>query len=133
DVTAQNNVSLAADHATRIVTNAGAGTFGGTVGFGISNSSLFTHDVTEAYLAGGARVLANGTAAAIAVLTGRRDAAGNELTTPVNGVSLTATSYEDIEPASAGSSGQAPQAGVAASATFTDLGETTRAYVAPGA
>lgn len=79
-------------------------------------------------------MLANGNGAEIAVLTGQKDSNGDELTTMLNGVSLTATSYEDVTPVSAASAGQnSPQAGVAASTTLTTLNETTQAYVASGA
>ena len=133
-VTAQNNVSLAADRSTTIATNIGAETFDSAVGAGFSNSSVFSTDDTEAFVASGASVLANGNGAAISVLTGQRDSDGNELTTPINGVSITATSYEDIAPVSAGSPGQAgAAAGVAASTTFTLLNEKTLAYVEHGA
>ncbi len=103
-VTAQNNVSLAADHTTTINAQSGASTFGGTVGVGFSNATIYNLDVTNAYI-NTAQVLANGDGAAIAVPTGQRDSSGNELTSPVNGVSLTATSYEDVTPVSAGLAG----------------------------
>ena len=131
-VSADGNVVVAADSDANFITAAGAIGGGGTVGFGISNSTIVKTDLTEAFIGENADVTAKGTGNAIAVFTGDKDTSGTKLTENIRGLSVAATSYEDFITIAAGGGGGG-QVGAAGSATINILDETTRAYIDQGA
>jgi len=127
------NVAVAAESTATITTQVGASTFSSTLGVGLSNTAIFNSGDTEAYIAQGANVTAQANGAAIVVPSGEQDSGGNDLTQSLDGLSLSALTREVISPATAGSANQPSGAGLAGSATFTTLSETTKAHIDPGA
>jgi hypothetical protein len=129
---AQGNVVVAADNYDDLDTIAGAVAITGGAGFGVSNSTIVKKDTTKAYVDAGATVIAQGLRGAIAVPTEQRDNQGNVITQDMVGVSVTATSGEDLRTIAAGA-GVAGGQGIAGSATVNVLDETTDAYIGNGA
>ncbi len=138
-VTADGDVSLAAMDDADILSVAGniaiakgSGGIGGA-GFGGAASIVVTDNTVESYIGGGSSVTAKGMGdGGIDVYTGEKDDEGNRLTENMKGVSVTATSYEDILSVAAGGSG-AEKLAIQGSAAVHTLKETTKAYINSGA
>ena len=129
-VSADGSVRVGADSDADIDTIAGNLAFSGSTGFGASNTTIVRTDTTEAFVGDGAVVDAKGNGDAIAVPTGE---AGALITDAAFvGLSVTATSREDLLTIAAGGVG-AGSAGIAGSATVNLLDETTRAFIGAGA
>jgi hypothetical protein len=123
---AQGNIIVAADSNANLRPIAGAGGFGGSGGFGASNATVVKTDVTRAFIGENAVVTALGRRNSTMVPT------DGDTMTPLTGLSVTATSREDLNIIAAGAAG-AGAVGVAGSATVNVLDETTRAFIAAGA
>ncbi len=138
-VTADGNVSLAADDDADILSVAGniaiaKGSQGiGGAGFGGAASIIITDNTVESYIGSGSIVTAKGLGDdGIDVYTGEKDDDGNRLTKNMEGVSVTATSHEDILSVAAGGTG-AQRLAIQGSAAVHTLDEKTRAYIGSGA
>jgi filamentous hemagglutinin family protein len=133
-VTADNNISLSANDDADILSIAGNIAFakgsGGVSGsgFGGSASVLTTNNTVESYIGTGSKVTAKGKGDEIAVYTGQKDDDGNNLTENINGISVTATSKEEILSIAAGFAG-AEKLAVEGSAAVHNLNETTSAHI----
>ncbi len=138
-VTADGNVSLAAADDADILSVAGniaiakgSGGIGGA-GFGGAASIVVTDNTVESYIGSGSVVTAKGLGdGGIDVYTGEKDHDGNRLTENMKGVSVTATSHEDILSVAAGGTG-AEKLAVQGSAAVHTLDEKTEAYIGSGA
>ena len=138
-VAADGSVSLAANDEADILSVAGnlsikgkSVSGGGGAGLGGSASVIVTNNTVESYIGHGSVVTARGLKDAIPVRTGEKGDDGSQLMESVKGVSVTATSHEDIDSIAAGgalSDGFA----VEGSATVNVLKETTRAHIDGGA
>ena len=134
-VTADANVSLAAADDADILSVAGniaiakgSGGIGGA-GFGGAASIVVTDNTVESYIGSGSIVTAKGLGdGGIDVYTGEKDHDGNRLTENMKGVSVTATSHEDILSVAAGGTG-AEKLAVQGSAAVHTLDEKTEAYI----
>ncbi len=133
-VIADNNISLSANDDADILSIAGniafakgSGGVSGT-GFGGSASVLTTDNIVESYIGSGSDVTAKGLGDDIAVYRGDKDDDGNNLTENMKGVSVTATSGEEILSIAAGFTG-AEKLAIEGSATVNDLTETTSAHI----
>jgi len=131
-VSADGNVIISADDDTDILSIAGSFGGGGTAGLGASNSTIITDNTVSASIGSGTAVTASGNQAVDAVYTGTKDSSGVRETEDINGLSVTATSYEDITSAAAGAAGGG-SFGIAGSASVIIMDEKTSASIDDGA
>ncbi|KPK01382.1 MAG: hypothetical protein AMK71_05800, partial [Nitrospira bacterium SG8_35_4] len=125
---ANGNAIVSADDDTDILSIAGSFGGGGKAGLGASNSTIITDNKVTAYIGSGTAVNVKGNRDASGVYTGTKDSSGNKETENIKGLSVTATSYEDITSAAAGAAGGGT-AGIAGSASVIIMDETTKAYI----
>lgn len=130
--TAEGNVAVAAHDDVRIFSLGGSVAGAGSAAIAIANSTLITDNTVAATFGQGAQVTARGNLADQDVLTGVKNADGSGATEAVKGVSVVASSHEEIQTLAAGGAG-AGRVGVAGSATVTILDEKTSATVDEGA
>lgn len=128
NITTGGSVAVSANSDSQLLPIAGAGGFGGSFGFGVSNTTIVKTDLTEAKIGANAGITALGNSV-VNAFTGKRDASGNLLAESIRGVSVTATSREDILAITAGAGVSTGTAGVAGSAAVNILNETTRAII----
>lgn len=132
NVVAEGSVVLQAFSDATITTQAGASTFGGTLGVGASIAALLKTDLTEAWIGATADVRARAQAPLVTTFDGRLDGAGIPGQRQVAGVSLAAVSHESIAQDAAGASENA-RIGGAGSVVFTVTDEITTARIDEGA
>ncbi|WP_158589118.1 leukotoxin LktA family filamentous adhesin [Alginatibacterium sediminis] len=129
-INADGSVAVLAKDQVEVFSLAGNVALAGKAAIGVSNSTLITNNRVEAQLAGD--VQANANQAATDVYTGKFDSNGDAITQSEQGVIVQAISSEDIQTIAAGGSG-AGKAGIAGSATVTELNETTVASIGSNA
>jgi hypothetical protein len=132
-VTADGNVAVSALQDVKLDVGTGAFSISfGAGAFGVANSTLITIDEVDAYVGAFATVDARGNRGAYAAYTGKKSPDGDLLTENVYGVSVTATSYQDILSLAVAGSGAAG-ATLAGSGTVEVLNETSTAHIDRGA
>ena len=129
-VSAQGSISLSALSDRDLIATAGAAGISASTGIGISNSTVVAEDTTLAFIGSNAQITALGMSslAPVGVFIGQKDSSGNELTTPLHGLSLVAVSFLNELAIAAGAAG-AGEVGVAGSATVNVLTEKTQATI----
>lgn len=155
EVEAQGNVIIDAISDDEFTLLSGQVAVGPQGGVGVANSNLVHLDTTRAIIDTGAKVTANGNRGTTQVDTGKK-AGGNEingdtfvdelladfppgsnndnrLTQDVRGLSVGATSYEDVAIVAVGAASGGQNVAIAGSLTLTVLTEDTEALIASGA
>ena len=138
-VTADGNVAVTAADRLDLVTIAGSVVFAGKSGggplsaFGLSNSTIVTDNIVEAYIGDNVTVQAGANGEDITISIAEIDGDGNRQTVDTQGVAVTAHSSDNITTVAAGGTFAGEPAAFAGSATVTILSETTRAYIGAGA